>query len=133
MKFSSAEQKYSTFDRELLSMFLSVKHFKHFLQARPFTIRTDHKPLIYIMNMKNLSLHQQRQISFLSEFSFNIIYLPGDENTVADFLSRSVSSITFSPIFTKEPLLSNKPSNEDLKHFKNITNVDGIAYDTSLA
>ena len=44
-KMSSAEQKYSTFDRELLAVFLSVKHFRHILEGRQFTVWTDHKPL----------------------------------------------------------------------------------------
>ena len=44
-KLSTAEQKYSAFDRELLALFLSVKHFRATLEGRPFTIFTDHKPL----------------------------------------------------------------------------------------
>ena len=96
------EQRYSTFDRELLSIVLAVKHF---LVAKPFIIRTDHKPLVNMMTMKNPSPRQQRQISYLSEFSFKITYLPGENNEVADFLSRSISVIKFRPIFTTERLL----------------------------
>ena len=43
-KLSEAEQKYSAFDRELLASYAAVKHFRHFLEGRPFTIFTDHKP-----------------------------------------------------------------------------------------
>ena len=42
-----AERKYSAFDRELLAIFVAVKHFRHYLEGRAFTIFTDHKPLIY--------------------------------------------------------------------------------------
>ena len=44
-KLSPAEIKYSAFDRELLGVFLAIKHFRHLLEGRPFTIWTDHKPL----------------------------------------------------------------------------------------
>ena len=41
----AAEQKYSAFDRELLAIYSSIKHFRHFLEGRAFTVFTDHKPL----------------------------------------------------------------------------------------
>ena len=41
------ERKYSTFDRELLGLYLAVRHFKYFLEARPFVAYTDHKPLTF--------------------------------------------------------------------------------------
>ena len=46
-KFSPAETRYSTFDRELLAVYLAVKHFKHFVEGHKFFILIDHKPLIY--------------------------------------------------------------------------------------
>ena len=33
---SRAQRNYSTFDRELLAMYLSLKHFRYFLEGRPF-------------------------------------------------------------------------------------------------
>ena len=44
-KLSPAETKYAAFDRELLAVFCAIKHFRHFLEGRPFTAYTDHKPL----------------------------------------------------------------------------------------
>ena len=44
-KLSTAERKYSAFDRELLGMVRGIEHFRHFVEGRPFTIYTDHKPL----------------------------------------------------------------------------------------
>ena len=40
----AVEKKYSAFDRELLAIFLTIKHFWYFLEGRKFTIYTDHKP-----------------------------------------------------------------------------------------
>ena len=42
----AAQRKYSTFDHELLAVFLSLKHFKHILQGRDLNIVTDHQPLV---------------------------------------------------------------------------------------
>ncbi|GFO32206.1 Pol polyprotein [Plakobranchus ocellatus] len=38
------EMRYSTFDRELLALYLATRHFRFFLERRPFTAYTDHKP-----------------------------------------------------------------------------------------
>jgi hypothetical protein len=39
-------------DRELLAVYEAMKHFCHMLEARHFTIFTDHKPLIYAFQQK---------------------------------------------------------------------------------
>ena len=44
-KLSDAERKYSAFDKELLALYLSIKHFRCHLEGRSFTVWTDHKPL----------------------------------------------------------------------------------------
>ena len=46
-KLSQAQTKYSAFDRELLAIFEVIKHFRHHVEGRPFTIFADHKPLTY--------------------------------------------------------------------------------------
>jgi len=45
-KLSPTESRYSTFDRELLAVYLSVRHFRFLLEGRPFTVFSDHKPLV---------------------------------------------------------------------------------------
>ena len=42
-----AETRYSSFDRELMAMYLAVRHFRHFIEGRIFHIYTDHKPLTF--------------------------------------------------------------------------------------
>lgn len=51
-KLTSTQKKYSTYDRELLSMYSSVKHFKNFLEGQVFTIFTDQKPLTTAFQQK---------------------------------------------------------------------------------
>ena len=43
-----AEQKYAQLDKEALSIVFGVKRFHQYLYGRPFTIHSDHKPLMYI-------------------------------------------------------------------------------------
>ncbi len=83
-----------TFDRELLAAFLSVKHFRFFLEGRPFTLFTDHKPLLAAISKQSIpfSSRQQRHLSFLSKFNASFQHLPGHKNVVADALSRPTIS-----------------------------------------
>lgn len=93
-KLSPTESQYSAFDRELLAIYNAVKFFKHMLEARTFTIYTDHKPLIYAFNKKpeKSSPRQSRHLSFISEFTTDIRHISGKDNIVADTLSRVESS-----------------------------------------
>ena len=50
------ECKYNNFDWELFAVYLAIKHFYHFLDARQFSVRTDHKPLTFILHPFRLSL-----------------------------------------------------------------------------
>ena len=45
-QFRKPELKYATFDKELLGVFLAIKHFRYFLEGRSFTVFTDHKPIL---------------------------------------------------------------------------------------
>lgn len=85
-----AERKYSTFDRELLGLFLATRHFRFLLEGRQFTVFVDHKPLTFSMakTSEPWSARQQRQLSAISEFTTDIQHVAGKDNYVADCLSR---------------------------------------------
>jgi hypothetical protein len=51
-KLNPAQKKYSAYDRELLAIYEAVRHFRHMLEARHFTILTDHKPLTFAFHQK---------------------------------------------------------------------------------
>jgi hypothetical protein len=50
-KLSKTEVNYSTFDRELLALVSGIKHFFSRLEGRVFQLWTDHKPLIFALNL----------------------------------------------------------------------------------
>jgi hypothetical protein len=41
------KKQYSTYDRELLAAYLSIKHFRYLVEGKNFVIYTDHKPLSF--------------------------------------------------------------------------------------
>lgn len=69
-KFSNAQQKYSTYDRELHAIHAAIKHFRYLLEGREFTIATDHKPLTFAFTQKhdNASPRQIRTLDFIGQF-----------------------------------------------------------------
>ena len=89
-KLTPPETRYSTFDRELLAVYLGIKHFRHFLEGRSFHVLTDHKPLTYVLNSRSdrYSPRQTRQLDFISQFTSTIRHVHGRDNVVADALSR---------------------------------------------
>jgi len=95
-KLSGAESRYSAFDRELLAAYLGIRHFRFFLEGREFHLLTDHKPLTQALHRVSppWSARQQRQLSYIAEFTSDIRHLPGRQNSVADSLSRPVDSLT---------------------------------------
>lgn len=51
-----AERRYSTFDRELLAIYLAIKHFHALLEGQQFHVLTDHKPVTHFLSA-NLDHH----------------------------------------------------------------------------
>jgi len=122
-KLNDTQRSYSTYDRELLGIYLSIKHFKHLLEGREFSILTDHKPLTFAFKQKNekASPRQQRQLQYISQFTTSIQHISGSENIVAEILSRieDVSVIDYEIIAqvqeTDEELQELKSKDNSLK------------------
>ncbi|GBM69553.1 Retrovirus-related Pol polyprotein from transposon 412 [Araneus ventricosus] len=102
-KLTPAEQRYSVYDRELLAVYASVRHFSYMLEGCNFTIYTDHKPLIYAFTQKHEKCSRQiRHLDWIGQFSKDIRHISGSFNVVIDSLSR-ISEIEMpSPIDYKE-------------------------------
>jgi RNase H-like domain found in reverse transcriptase len=90
VKLDSPQQKYSAFDRELLAVFLDIRHFRFMLEGRQFVVFTDHRPLLGALGRVSepWSARQQRQLSYIAEFTADIRHIAGQSNIVADTLSR---------------------------------------------
>ena len=84
-----AQVCYSTFDRELLGIYLAIKHFRYFMEARHFRVLTDHKPLTFTLTHKpdRYSPRQSRELELISQFMSDIRHIKGTSNAAADALS----------------------------------------------
>lgn len=116
-KLSSTEQRYSTYDRELLAIYATIQKFSYLLEGRKFTIYTDHRPLVYVFTkMKdNFSPRQIRQLSFISQYSTTIKYVKGELNAPADALSR-IETISKANIITSIQLAKAQDLDDELKN-----------------
>ena len=76
-RLQPAESKYSTFGRELLAAYLTVKHFRHMLEGSVFSIYTDHKPLVYAFSAKpdRHSPREIRHLDFISQYTTDIRHI----------------------------------------------------------
>ena len=121
-RLKPSEMKYSTFDRELLAVYLSVKHFRYFIEGREFQIFTDHKPLTYslLSNSDRYTPRQIRHMDFISQFTTNIQHISGSENPVADALSRvGVNTLTTqSPVIDFTEMAAVQKEDPEIKQFQ---------------
>ena len=89
-KLRPPETRYSTFDRELLAVYLAIKHFRHFVEGREFHVLTDHKPLTFALSthFDKYTPRLVRHLDYISQFTTDIRHVTGTNNPVADALSR---------------------------------------------
>ena len=126
-KLSPEETRYSAFDRELLAVYTTIRHFRHNLEVREFYVNTDHKPLTYVMNSttERPSLSQTRHLAFIAdihnrylafiaEFTTDIQYVKGETNFVANALSRpTVSAIEYGAAINYKDLSTDQASDKE--------------------
>ena len=64
---------------------------QYFFEAK-FLVKTNHNNLKYFLTQKNMSPEQQKWVSKIQVFDFDILYKKGKENSVSDILSRKHES-----------------------------------------
>ncbi|GFT45979.1 transposon Tf2-6 polyprotein [Trichonephila clavipes] len=121
VKLSKSQQKWSTYDRELLAMYISVKRFRHMLEGRDFIIYTDQKPLMYafMQNPDKCSPRQWRHLDFISQFSTDVRHINGTHNAVADALSRIEVNQISNSFLDFEALSKAQLEDNELQSFQN--------------
>ncbi|XP_048590142.1 uncharacterized protein K02A2.6-like [Nematostella vectensis] len=90
---SPAEKNYSQLDKEAAAIMFGVRKFHSYLYGRSFTIYTDHKPLLGLLQSTkqiptSASPRILRWAVFLSGYSYTLVYREGQKNGNADGLSR---------------------------------------------
>jgi RNase H-like domain found in reverse transcriptase len=89
-KFTSAQRSYRTFEHEALAVIEALMKWEDKLVGRQFTIVTDHKALetIKTTNHDGKSGRLICWDKYLSRFKYEVMHIPGEQNKVADCLSR---------------------------------------------
>ena len=84
-KLNPAQTRYTTTERELLSIVETLKEFCNILLGQKIIVRTDHKNL----TCKNFNTERvMRWRLILEEYGPELKYIKGEHNVVADALSR---------------------------------------------
>ena len=84
-KLNPAQTRYTTTERELLSIVETLKEFRSILLGQEIEVFTDHQNLTY----KNFNTERvMRWRLILEEFNPKLTYIKGERNIVADALSR---------------------------------------------
>lgn len=86
--FTPGEKNKAVILKELTAIHWAINYFRPYLYGRRFTVRTDHRPLVYLFKIKDPTSKLTRMRLELEEFDFDIVYIRGKENVGADALSR---------------------------------------------
>ena len=87
-RHGGAEQRYSATELEALALVETIRHFGYYLYGKCFTAYTDHKHLCQLMSSDRLNGRLRRMAMKLQHWLVKVEYLPGEENGLADALSR---------------------------------------------
>ena len=90
---TNAEHNYSQLEKEALSIIFGIQKFYQYLYGRKFTLVTDHKPLITILNPRKgipslAAARLQRWALILALYQYEIEFKPTDKHSNADGVSR---------------------------------------------
>ena len=83
---NKSQLHWSIIEKEAYGIFYSCMYLQSLLRDRLFTIRTDHRNLLFITEASNPMI--VRWYMALSKFSFTLEFIPGVDNDIADSLSR---------------------------------------------
>jgi hypothetical protein len=78
----------SIYEKEMLAILHVVDLWCPYLLGQRFQIKTDHQSLKYFLEQRISSPEQQKWVTKLFGYDYEIIYKKGKDNVVADALSR---------------------------------------------
>ena len=86
-----SDLRHTSVEKEAFAIVEALRHWKHLLVNRPFTLITDQKPVSFMFSENSSRIKNdkiQRWRVELSPLSYSIQYRPGKDNVVADALTR---------------------------------------------
>lgn len=115
-KLTPKQSEWPTTYRELYAVYSAIQHFRYYLEAQDFTVYTDHEPLTYafLKRREKLPPVQLNQLSFIAQFTTNIVHVKGPSNVVADAFSR-LEAITYPTPVDFSVLAAAQKEDDELK------------------
>jgi len=89
-ELSDRERKYSVEERECLAIVWGIQKLNRYLYGRTFTVETYHCGLQYLKTGKVRNPRVTLWNLAMQNYSFRIKYIRGEENVMADYLSRAI-------------------------------------------
>ena len=87
-KLSQTQTRWSTVEKEGFAIYYALQKLDHYLHNAKFTIKTDHKPLKYILDSPMQNKKIQLWALSIAGYNTQVEYIKGKENHCADLLSR---------------------------------------------
>ncbi|KAI3378313.1 hypothetical protein SNEBB_002032 [Seison nebaliae] len=88
-----AEKSHASVEKEAQAIIETIRHWKHYLTGRRFTLTTDQRSVSYLFDKSHRSkIKNDKMMRWrmeLSCYDFDIVYRPGRENIPPDAFSRS--------------------------------------------
>ena len=91
--FNDAQENYSTTETEILTMVFAFEKFRPYILGSHVIIHIDHVAIKYLMTKKDAKPRLMRWVLVLQEFDLEIKDKKGNDNVIADHLSRIEKSI----------------------------------------
>jgi hypothetical protein len=91
-RLSGTQTRWSTIEKEAFAIHYALKKLDCYLHNASFTIRTDHKPLKYILESPMQNKKIQLWALSIAGYNCKVEYVAGTDSLVADLLSRMPSS-----------------------------------------
>ena len=99
-KLSQPERLNSIYDKEMLAIMHALTKFRQYLVGSKFVVKTNHNSMKYLLEQKDLNERQQKWVTKVHAFDFNIEYVKGNKNIVVDALSRKPAACSLMEIST---------------------------------
>ena len=97
-KLTDRERLYSIYDKEMLAIMHALVKFRQYLVCGKLLVKTNHNSLHFFLSQKDLNDRQQKWVSKIQAYDFDIEYVKGTNNGVADALSRKAHLNTLTSI-----------------------------------
>ena len=97
-KLKDYERHHSIYHKEMLAILHVLTKFRQYLVGGKFKVKTDHNSLKYFLEQKELNERQQKWVSKIQAYDFEIEYVKGKNNVVDDALSRRPTTLSLMSI-----------------------------------